>query len=79
MEPQLVPSEQTLAEALKRSGYATGIFGKWHLGGGASSPKAQGFDVVFEPPGNGDPATAGGKNEYLITDKAIEFLKGSQG
>lgn len=79
MEPQLIPSEQTIAEVLKRAGYATGIFGKWHLGGGVSSPKAQGFDVVFEPPGNGDPATDGGKNEYLITDKAIEFLRSSQG
>jgi arylsulfatase A len=79
MEPQLIPSEQTLAKALKRSGYTTGMFGKWHLGGGASSPKAQGFDVVFEPPGNGDPATAGGKNEYLITDKAIEFMRASGG
>lgn len=79
IEPQLIPSEQTLAEVLKRSGYSTGIFGKWHLGGGLSSPKAQGFDVVFEPPGNGDPATDGGKNEYLITDKAIEFLKASGG
>jgi arylsulfatase A len=79
IEPQLIPSEQTLAEVLKRSGYSTGIFGKWHLGGGVSSPKAQGFDVVFEPPGNGDPATEGGKNEYLITDKAIEFLKASGG
>jgi arylsulfatase A len=79
MEPQLIPSEQTLAEVLKRSGYATGIFGKWHLGGGVSSPAAQGFDVVFEPPGNGDPATDGGKNEYLITDKAIEFLRASRG
>jgi arylsulfatase A len=79
IEPQLIPSEQTLAEVLKRSGYTTGIFGKWHLGGGDSSPKAQGFDVVFEPPANGDPATEGGKSEYLITDKAIEFLKASGG
>lgn len=79
MEPQLIPSEQTLAEVLQRSGYRTGIFGKWHLGGGASSPQRQGFDVVFEPPGNGDPTTAGGKNEFLITDLAIEFLQASQG
>jgi hypothetical protein len=75
IEPALVPSAETLAEALKRAGYATGIFGKWHLGGGKSSAQEQGFDVSFEPPGNGDPQSSGGKNENLITDKAIEFIQ----
>jgi arylsulfatase A-like enzyme len=75
IEPRLVPTEQTMAEALRRAGYRTGLFGKWHLGGGASSPSEQGFDVVFEPPGNGDPSKEGGKNENLITDRAIEFLR----
>jgi arylsulfatase A len=77
MEPRLVPTEQTMAEALRREGYRTGLFGKWHLGGGVSSPKEQGFDVVFEPPGNGNPAKEGGKNENLITERAIEFLRAS--
>lgn len=75
IEPALVASEQTIAEVLKRSGYATGLFGKWHLGGGASAPGQQGFDVVFEPPGNGDPETKGGKNESWITEQAIEFMR----
>jgi len=79
IEPSLVASEQTLAEVLQRAGYATGIFGKWHLGSGESSAKAQGFDVVFEPAGNGEPGTTGGKNERLITDKAIEFIKSVSG
>ncbi|MCH5376233.1 MAG: sulfatase, partial [Planctomycetes bacterium] len=35
----------TLAEALKREGYATGHFGKWHLGSEPYSPLQQGFDV----------------------------------
>jgi len=35
----------TLAEALKRAGYATGHFGKWHLGPEPYDPLHQGFDV----------------------------------
>ena len=35
----------TLAEALQAAGYATGHFGKWHLGPEPYSPLQQGFDV----------------------------------
>ena len=35
----------TLAETLKGAGYATGHFGKWHLGPEPYSPLQQGFDV----------------------------------
>jgi arylsulfatase A-like enzyme len=35
----------TLAEAFKQQGYATGHFGKWHLGPTPYSPLEQGFDV----------------------------------
>ena len=37
--------EKTIAEELKARGYATGTFGKWHLGGEAFFPEHQGFDV----------------------------------
>ncbi|GAB5553089.1 MAG: arylsulfatase [Saprospiraceae bacterium] len=39
----------TLAEALKKSGYATGAFGKWGLGypGSEGDPNNQGFDTFF--------------------------------
>lgn len=41
----LNPDEITLAEVLKSQGYATGIFGKWHLGHQPEFlPTAQGFD-----------------------------------
>lgn len=35
----------TLAESLHDAGYATGHFGKWHLGSEPYSPLQQGFDV----------------------------------
>ena len=37
--------ETTIAEALRARGYATGLFGKWHLGGPEFFPEHQGFDV----------------------------------
>ncbi len=41
----LNPSEITIAEILKKAGYATGCFGKWHLGDQPEfMPLAQGFD-----------------------------------
>lgn len=41
----LRPEETTLAEALRASGYRTGMFGKWHLGDHAPArPMDQGFD-----------------------------------
>ena len=39
------PEYFTLAEALKQQGYATGHFGKWHLGADPYSPLQHGFDV----------------------------------
>ena len=44
---QLPLEETTIAEALKACGYATGIFGKWHLGNEEFFPDKQGFDVNF--------------------------------
>ncbi|MDF1845479.1 MAG: sulfatase [Rubripirellula sp.] len=44
----------TLAETLKDNGYATGHFGKWHLGAEPYSPLQHGFDVdVPHHPGPG--------------------------
>jgi arylsulfatase A-like enzyme len=42
------PSEATLAELLKKHGYATSVFGKWHLGFGETMlPQARGFDYQY--------------------------------
>ncbi|HXB73540.1 MAG TPA: sulfatase-like hydrolase/transferase [Candidatus Acidoferrales bacterium] len=43
--PPLGPSERSIASLLKPAGYATGIFGKWHLGSTPETvPNAHGFD-----------------------------------
>ncbi len=40
--------EQTIADVLVDSGYVTGLFGKWHLGGTAKyHPYRRGFDEFF--------------------------------
>jgi arylsulfatase A len=47
----LNPSEITIAEMLRENGYATGCFGKWHLGDQPQfMPLAQGFDTYFGIP-----------------------------
>lgn len=48
----LDPNEPNLARLLQSAGYATGHFGKWHMGGGrdvgdAPHPVAYGFDESF--------------------------------
>lgn len=76
-------STVTLADALKSAGYATGIFGKWHLGGkDGAPPQEQGFDVVFDsraPNPNArrdepdDP-----KGIYSLTRAAISFIENNR-
>lgn len=51
---RLKTGHPTLAKALKAAGYATGHFGKWHLGAEPYSPLEHGFDVdIPHHPGPG--------------------------
>ncbi|TWU62115.1 sulfatase [Crateriforma conspicua] len=42
---RLDPKHITIAETLRAAGYATGHFGKWHLGAEPYSPLQHGFDI----------------------------------
>ena len=83
------PHEDTIAEALKRVGYVTGIFGKYHLGSGQpdspANPGAAGFDewVIGLNFFDNDPFLSRngvvehrkGKGSVLLVDDAIAFLE----
>ena len=86
---KFLPHEEvTLAEALQPAGYASGIFGKWHLGGDAYKPETQGFAVNLGGDHRGQPPSYfspygipsipdGPKGEYLtdrLADEAEKFL-----
>lgn len=73
------PEETTVAEALRDGGYATGIFGKWHLGDNYPlRPIDQGFDeaLVHRGGGLGQPSEPF-ENDRRYTD-AILFHNGQQ-
>ena len=75
----LAAENVTLAEALKAAGYATGIFGKWHLDGAdGAAPAAQGFDTVHESYAGWKDATPDPMNPkgiYSLTRAAGEFME----
>ena len=71
---------QTLASELKARGYATGCFGKWHLGGKGHLPTDHGFDEYYAGRAVTAPSdTEGGKGEYDLTAKAIGFVEKHKG
>jgi arylsulfatase A len=58
-------TEVTLAEALKKVGYATACIGKWHLGHLPSYlPTEHGFDYYFGIPYSNDMDYVGGENAF---------------
>ena len=73
----------TMANALKQAGYATGMFGKWHLGNDAEHhPSKRGFDEAIESSGRHfnfvtDPKQKIPEGTYLadlLTDRAVDFI-----
>jgi arylsulfatase A-like enzyme len=73
----------TLAQSLKRSGYATALFGKWHLGQqGPYHPLRRGFDESIVSMGQHFDFATSPKTDYppgtyladFLTDKAVDFI-----
>ncbi len=84
---QFLPSEiTTVGEALRAQGYATGYFGKWHLGNPDITPAEQGYDEHFYHAGWGHfelaqklfPAQDVAPEDYLtevITERGLAFIE----
>jgi arylsulfatase A-like enzyme len=72
---ELPTSETTLAEVLKRAGYGTAHFGKWHMG--RVNPSQHGYDENDGANSNGGPdnvANPHPKQLYNMTDRGIDFM-----
>ena len=86
------PEEITIAHVLREAGYATGHFGKWHVGtvkaGSPLNPGAMGFDEwlshdnFFElhptlSRNGGPPQRFEGESSAIVVDEAIRFIDGA--
>ncbi len=74
----------SFAQTLKAAGYATALFGKWHLGEDAAHhPGQRGFDEAIVSMGQHfdfktNPQTPHPKGQYLadfLTDRAVDFMQ----
>jgi arylsulfatase A-like enzyme len=81
---ELPLEKKTVAQAMKTAGYATGMFGKWHLGeSGDYHPGKRGFDEAIVSMGQHfdfktNPRTEYPQGQYLadfLTDKAVDFIQ----
>src|SRR5688500_4048246 len=74
----------TLAQVMNDVGYATGLFGKWHLGqDGEHHPSKRGFDEAIVTMGRHfdfvtTPKVAYPEGTYLadfLTDRSVDFIR----
>lgn len=81
---QLPLDRVTIADSIKSAGYATAMFGKWHLGNAADyHPSKRGFDEAIESSGKHfnfttDPKSEVPEGTYLadfLTDRAEDFIR----
>ncbi len=72
---ELPESEVTIASLLKRAGYATAHFGKWHVG--RTSPAKHGFDESDGATNNGGPdnvESPNPKEAFGMTERGMDFM-----
>ncbi len=83
------PQEVTIAEVLKRAGYTTAHFGKWHVGsvrkGSPDNPGSNGFDEWLSAPNfydndavmshRGKAVPCKGESSMIAVDAAIAWMK----
>jgi arylsulfatase A-like enzyme len=74
----------TIAQTLKRAGYVTGVFGKWHLGeAGEHHPRHRGFDEAIVSMGKHFDFKTNPKVDYpagtyladFLTERALDFMR----
>ena len=91
MPDWLDPTAPTVAKQLKKAGYATAHFGKWHMctpsGEGAPEPKEYGFDISrgylasgpqLPVQSTGNPYFRAQTTEAII-DETIKFIENNKG
>jgi arylsulfatase A-like enzyme len=81
------PQEVTIAQLLKKLGYATGHFGKWHLGEKITHPVRMGFDLSYFSPNYFDigdaltindtreKVTVTGDSSVFAMNLALDFIR----
>jgi arylsulfatase A len=72
---ELPSTETTIPELLKRAGYATAHFGKWHVG--RADPRTHGFDENDGANNNGGPDNVDNphpKQLYAMTERGLDFM-----
>jgi arylsulfatase A-like enzyme len=81
---QLPLDRVTIAQVMKQAGYATGMFGKWHLGEqGDYHPGKRGFDEAIVSMGRHFDFKTNPKTDYpsgtyladFLTDRAVDFIQ----